>query len=105
VLLPELHEWAADHPEVGVVWLNSASPQENARYASETRATLPMSSHTPHDGLVERFKVRVTPFLFFLDEHGTVRARGLANTRAALDMYYRQLQAARDEAPAMQRAG
>ena len=105
VLLPELHEWAAEHSEVGVVWLNLASPEENARYASETGATLPMSAHTPRDGLVERFKVRVTPFVFFLDEQGTVRARGLANTRAALDMYYRQLQAARAEAPAMQRAG
>jgi methylamine dehydrogenase accessory protein MauD len=105
VLLPELHEWAVEHSEVGVVWLNLASPEENARYASETGATLPMIAHTPGDGLVERFKVRVTPFVFFLDEQGTVRARGLANTGAALDMYYRQLQAARDEAPAMQRAG
>jgi methylamine dehydrogenase accessory protein MauD len=105
VLLPELHEWAAEHSDVGVVWLNLASPEENARYASETGATLPMSAHTPGDGLVERFKVRVTPFLFFLDEQGTVRARGLANTRAALDMYYRQLQASRDDTPATQRAG
>ncbi|HET6313732.1 MAG TPA: TlpA disulfide reductase family protein [Chloroflexia bacterium] len=105
VLLPELHEWAAEHPEVGVVWLNLASPEENARYASETGATLPMSAHTPGDGLVERFKVRVTPFLFFLDEQGTVRAKGLANTRSALDMYYRQLQAAQAGAPALQRAG
>jgi methylamine dehydrogenase accessory protein MauD len=105
VLLPELHAWAADHPAVGVVWLNLASPEENARYASDTGATLPMLAHTPGDGLVERFKVRVTPFLFFLDEQGTVRARGLANTRAALDMYYRQLLAAQGQAPPMQRAG
>ena len=106
VLLPQLHEWAADHPDVGVVWLNLASPEENARYASETGATLPMSAHTPSDGLAERFKVRVTPFLFFLDEQGIVRARGLANTRGALHMYYEQLQATRSDAPpAMQKAG
>ncbi len=103
VLLPQLHEWAVEHPEVGVIWLNSASAEENARYASEVGATLPMSSHTPADGLAERFKVRVTPFLFFLDERGVVRAKGLANTRGALDMYYKQLQSARSDQPAMQR--
>ncbi|HEY0068491.1 MAG TPA: redoxin domain-containing protein [Chloroflexia bacterium] len=105
VLLPELHAWAADHPEVGVLWLNSASPEENARYASEKGAILPMPAHTPGDGVVERFKVRVTPFLFFLDEQGIVRAKGLANTRDALDMYYKRLRSARTDGPAVQQAG
>ncbi|MDQ5824259.1 MAG: TlpA family protein disulfide reductase [Chloroflexota bacterium] len=105
VLLPELHSWAADHPEVGVVWLNLASPEENLRYASEMGATLPMSAHTPKDGVVERFKVRVTPFLFFLDEQGIVRAKGLANTRDALDMYYKQLTSPGAEGLTVQQAG
>ncbi|MDQ3707599.1 MAG: redoxin domain-containing protein [Chloroflexota bacterium] len=105
VLLPELHSWAADHPEVGVVWLNLASPEENLRYASEMGATLPMSAHTPADGVVERFKVRVTPFLFFLDEQGIVRAKGLANTRDALDMYYKQLTSSGAEGLTVQQAG
>jgi methylamine dehydrogenase accessory protein MauD len=101
VLMPDLHAWAADHPEVGVLWLNLASPEENARYASDMGATLPLAPHTPQDGLVERFKVRVTPFLFFLDEQGIVRAKGLANTRGALDMYYNQLRSARQKETAM----
>jgi methylamine dehydrogenase accessory protein MauD len=105
VLLPELHEWAADHPEVGVLWLNLASAEENARYAQDNGATLPMSAHTPADGVVERFKVRVTPFLFFLDERGIVRAKGLANTRDALDMYYNRLRSTPSDEPAMQPVG
>jgi methylamine dehydrogenase accessory protein MauD len=105
VLLPELHSWAAEHAEVGVVWLNLASPEENMRYASEMGATLPMSAHTPKDGVVERFKVRVTPFLFFLDEQGIVRAKGLANTRDALDLYYKQLTSSGAEGLTAQQAG
>ncbi|HEX8229097.1 MAG TPA: TlpA disulfide reductase family protein [Chloroflexia bacterium] len=105
VLLPELHAWAAEHVEVGVIWLNLASHQENLRYATEMGATLPMSAHTPKDGVVERYKVRVTPFLFFLDEQGIVRAKGLANTRGALDMYYKQLTSAREEGLAVHQAG
>ncbi|HEX8600775.1 MAG TPA: TlpA disulfide reductase family protein [Chloroflexia bacterium] len=105
VLLPELHTWAAEHVEVGVVWLNLASPEENLRYASEMGATLPMSAYTPADGVVERFKVRVTPFLFFLDEQGIVKAKGLANTRDALDLYYNRLRASRHDEAAMQATG
>jgi thiol-disulfide isomerase/thioredoxin len=105
VLLPELHAWANDHPEVGVLWLNAASAQENLRYAAENGASLPMSAHTPADGVVENFKVRVTPFLFFLDEQGVIRAKGLANTRDAVDLYYNRLRSTVQGEPAMQRAG
>ncbi|MEA2575970.1 MAG: hypothetical protein QOH93_3268 [Chloroflexia bacterium] len=105
VLLPELHAWAEDHPEVGVLWLNAASREENARYVAEQGVTLPVSAHTPADGVVERYRVRVTPFLFFLDEQGIVRAKGLANTRDALDLYYSQIRLADHAEPAMQGAG
>ncbi|MDQ3928734.1 MAG: TlpA family protein disulfide reductase [Chloroflexota bacterium] len=104
VLLPELHAWASDHPHVGVLWLNLASREENLRYAKEMGATLPMPAHTPADGVVEHFKVRVTPFLFFLDEQGIVRAKGLANSREALDLYYNRLRSSR-EGLAVQQVG
>lgn len=102
ILLPQLHEWAAAHPEVGIVWLNSASPEESLRYASETGATLPMAPHTPDDKLAERYRVRVTPFMFMLDGEGRVRSKGLVNTKSGLDMYYKQLLQARADEPAMQ---
>jgi len=33
----------------------------------------------------------VTPFMFLLDERGIVRAKGLANTKSGLDLYYKEL--------------
>jgi hypothetical protein len=35
--------------------------------------------------------VRVTPFTFLLDENGVIRAKGLVNTKAGLDLYYKEL--------------
>src|SRR6476659_6730503 len=35
VLMPQLNEWAVQHPEIQVVWLNAASPEETLKYASD----------------------------------------------------------------------
>jgi hypothetical protein len=40
---------------------------------------------------MDRYKVRVTPFMFLLDERGVVRAKGLANSKGGLDLYYKEL--------------
>src|SRR5215210_2450716 len=29
ILLPQLHDWAKAHPDVAVLWLNAASPDES----------------------------------------------------------------------------
>lgn len=91
ILMPQLHEWASAHPDVPVLWLNAASPEENMRFVAETSATLPVLAHPPHDKLLDRYKVRVTPFTFLLDENGVIRAKGLLNTKGYLDMYYKEL--------------
>ena len=39
---------------------------------------------------MDRYKVRVTPFMFLLDESGIVRSKGLVNTRGGLDLYYKE---------------
>ncbi len=90
-LMPQLHEWARAHPEVGVVWLNAASEEESLKFVSELGATLPVAPYTPESKLMDRYKVRVTPFMFLLDEKGVVRAKGLANTKSGLDLYYKEL--------------
>jgi len=90
-LMPQLHDWARSHPDVGVVWLNAASEDESLKFVSDLGATLPVAPYTPESKLMDRYKVRVTPFMFLLDERGIVRAKGLANTKSGLDLYYKEL--------------
>src|SRR5437763_1609469 len=81
ILLPQLHEWARQHRDVNVVWLNSASPEESRRFVSETGATLPVAPYTPDDNRI-------------------IRAKGLVNSKGGLDMYYRELKTGKFEPPA-----
>lgn len=90
-LLPQLHDWAKAHPETTVLWLNATTEEESLKFVSDTGATLPVLPHPPETNLMDRYKVRVTPFMFLLDEGGIVRAKGLANSKAGLDLYYKEL--------------
>ena len=90
ILLPQLHDWAKAHPEAGVLWLNAASEEESLKFVSDTGATLPIVPYTPQENLMDKYKVRVTPFTVLLDENGIVRAKGLVNTKAGMDLYYRE---------------
>jgi methylamine dehydrogenase accessory protein MauD len=90
ILLPQLHDWSKAHPEVGILWLNAASPEESLKFVSDTGASLPIAPYSPQENLMDRYKVRVTPFMFLLDESGIVRAKGLVNTKGGLDLYYKE---------------
>jgi methylamine dehydrogenase accessory protein MauD len=90
ILLPQMHDWAKAHPEVGIVWLNAASPEESLKFVSETGATLPIIPYAPETKLMDKYRVRVTPFMFLLDENGIIRQKGLVNTKAGLDLYYKE---------------
>ena len=91
ILLPQLHDWARSHPEMAVLWLNAASDEESLKFVSDLGATLPVLPYTPEDNLMDRYRVRVTPFMFMLDENGVVKVKGLANTKAGLELYYKEL--------------
>ena len=39
---------------------------------------------------MDRYRVRVTPFMFLLDENGVIRSKGLVNTKGGLDLYYKE---------------
>jgi methylamine dehydrogenase accessory protein MauD len=96
-LLPQLHDWARSHAEVDVIWLNAASPEESLKFVSDTGATLPIAPYAPEDNLMDRYRVRVTPFLFMVDEQGVIRAKGLANTKAGIDLYYKEMRTGSQE--------
>jgi len=97
ILLPQLHDWAKQHNDIKVIWLNSASPEESRRFVDETGATLPVAPYSPDDNLLDKYKVRVTPFLFIVDGNGVIRAKGLVNSKGGLDMYYRELKTGKFE--------
>jgi methylamine dehydrogenase accessory protein MauD len=90
VLMPQLHDWTRAHPEVGLVWLNAASEEETLKFVSDIGATIPVAAYTPQDNLMDRYRVRVTPFMFLVDENGVIRAKGLVNTKAGMDLYYKE---------------
>jgi methylamine dehydrogenase accessory protein MauD len=96
-LLPQLHDWASAHPDVGVIWLNAASPEESLKFVSDTGATIPVAPYPPEGNLLDTYKVRVTPFSFLLDENGVIRAKGLVNTKAGLDLYYKELKTGKQQ--------
>ncbi len=94
-LLPQMHDWAKAHPDVVPIWLNAASNDESLKFVSETGATLPVAAYPPETNLMDKYKVRVTPFMFMLDEKGIIQAKGLVNTRSGLDLYYKELKTGR----------
>ena len=91
ILMPQLDEWLPAHPEMGIIWLNMNSPEETLKYVSDVGATVPVVPTTPDDKIAERYRVRVTPFSFMIDENGVIRTKGLVNTKAGLDLYYKEL--------------
>jgi len=90
ILLPQLHDWAKAHPDVGVLWLNAASEEESLKMVSDTGATLPIVPYTPQENLMDKYRVRVTPFMFLVDESGIVKVKGLVNTKSGMDLYYKE---------------
>jgi hypothetical protein len=82
-----------------VLWLNAASQDESLKFVSETGATIPVAPYTPEDNLLDHYRVRVTPFMFFVDEGGIIRSKGLVNSRGGIDLYYKELRGIKQEEP------
>ncbi|HST04252.1 MAG TPA: TlpA disulfide reductase family protein [Chloroflexia bacterium] len=97
LLIPQLHEWAKKHPDMNVLWLNAATPEESARFVADVGATIPVAPYSPETKLLDTYKVRVTPFLFMLDDGGVIRAKGLVNNKSGLDLYYREMKTGKFE--------
>jgi len=101
VLFPQLEDWAQHHPEFGVFWLNATTPEESLKFASDLGAVIPVLPHSADSKLADQYRVRVTPFSFMLDESGVIRAKGLVNTKAGLDLYYKEMRTGKPEEQAV----
>lgn len=89
-LVPDLETFAAEKREqLRVLFLSRGEIEDAQRFAKEQDVRVPVAVH-PDESLAEQYKVRVTPFAFLIDAEGVVRAKGLANNRAHLDMLVEQ---------------
>ncbi len=88
-LLPQATQFEQDHADkVRILWINRATDEESKNYVQETGSTLTTIAN--EGGIMERYKARVTPFVFLLGPDGTVKAKGLANNRTNLEAYLQQ---------------
>lgn len=93
-LLPDVQQFVNDNSDkVRALWINNrTSHEESVRYVQEMNSDLPTIS-SEDGGLMDRYQVRVTPFIFMLNPNGKVLVKGLANTRQNLDTYLREAEA------------
>jgi methylamine dehydrogenase accessory protein MauD len=62
-----------------VIFVAGEDGDDNRRFAAEHRLTFPVLSD-PASATMRAYKVRSTPFIYVIDERGTVRAKGITNS-------------------------
>lgn len=88
-LLPQATQFEKDNTDkLRILWINRATDEESQRYVQETGSTIRTIAN--EGGIMERYKARITPFIFMLDGTGVVKAKGLANNRTNLEAYLQQ---------------
>jgi methylamine dehydrogenase accessory protein MauD len=97
-LLPQAAQFEQDHADkLRILWINRATDEESQRYVQETGSTL--TTIASEGGIMERYKARVTPFVFLLAPDGTIKAKGLANNRTNLEAYLQQAETGQAQPP------
>lgn len=64
---------------VGVIFVAGENDEDNKRFAAEHGLTFPVLND-PAFATMKAYKVRSTPFVYVIDERGTVRAKGITNS-------------------------
>jgi peroxiredoxin Q/BCP len=76
-LAGQLNSVADEH--VGVIFVAGENGDDNKRFAAEHGLTFPVLSD-PELVTMKAYKVRSTPFVYVIDEAGTVRAKGITSS-------------------------
>lgn len=88
-LIPDLNVFAQERSEeLRVLFLSRGEAEDTERFATQFDVRVPVAIH-PDEELPQQYETRVTPFAFLIDGEGIVRAKGLANNRAHLEMLVR----------------
>lgn len=84
VLMPDLVQFARARPGLAVVAIGGPDDERTRTFAAEFRT--PFSFLTqPNHWISAKYRVRSTPFAFYLDDAGVVRAKGIVNRLAQLE--------------------
>ncbi len=82
--MPELVTFALEtRGELAIVFVSGPDHDANRAFASQFSVNFPVLTQ-PDQRVAADYKVRVTPFAFYLDAEGVVRARGVVNRKGQL---------------------
>ncbi len=85
-LLPTLQRAARDEPNVRVVFASDGEPAEHLAFAREHG--LDPAGYVVSMELGVRFQVAKLPYAVLIDEAGTVRSKGIVNTREHVESLF-----------------
>jgi methylamine dehydrogenase accessory protein MauD len=98
-LVPDLNVFASQHArDIDALFAIRGTPSEAQRFVEELHLQVPVGVFNDEE-LPEKYKARVTPFAFIIDGAGIVRAKGLANNMAHLDMLLKMASEASGDSP------
>jgi methylamine dehydrogenase accessory protein MauD len=93
-LMPELKTFTDRHrEELAVVVVGAADDRVNRQMADRYLLDAPVVSQANRT-LSSLFKVSATPFIYFIDEQGVIRAKGIANTQEQLEKKFQAVKEA-----------
>jgi methylamine dehydrogenase accessory protein MauD len=79
-IVPELNKFAGQHPEIQIIAVNHATPEDAREWISETKARFPVLIQEDW-AVSKRYEVFATPFAFIVDEQGRIAAKGIVSQR------------------------
>lgn len=83
-LMPDLVAFAATRPELAVIAIGGDDAERNEQFAREFGASFPVVTQE-QQWISIKYRVRSTPFAFYLDRAGVVRAKGIVNRMTQLE--------------------
>jgi methylamine dehydrogenase accessory protein MauD len=83
-LMPDLVAFTAARPELAVIAIGGADAERNEQFAREFGTRFPVLTQE-QEWISIKYRVRSTPFAFYLDRAGVVRAKGIVNRMTQLE--------------------
>jgi len=83
-LMPDLVRFASERRALSVVAIGGPEDARNREFATEFRTPFSLLTQMNY-WISAKYRVRSTPFAFYLDDSGIVRAKGIVNRLAQLE--------------------
>jgi len=83
-LLPELEEFATQHPGIIVKIVGSSDAEDNRQMIERYTPSISVLTQIGTE-VSDLYRVTATPFLYLIDEAGEIREKGIVNFRAQIE--------------------